>query len=361
MGIYGNSISMNNTSIVEDVMNPMEFVMFCTESVHEVDLMIERVNITSITEASMIKNENIEKIKKVIIEKIKKIYNEFVKGAKVLVNKIKEKILNLYLNTSVKDALMSTSKSVVKWENLEKIITAGKWKGLRKAKDYVVGTLVDFKDSSYYSPEGPDMRELIIKDGEIEAILKCKSMDEALEIRENLKKRFDQLKYEAPYRETYNNYYMLNDMRYLGSEWDEYGQNQYLYYDKHGNGHEDNNYRYYYPTKEMFDRTCEFVWKGQSTIKKMKFERFNFIKDIEKENKDIFEYLNKAKTDNVEKTEADRINLLYYKTLLDYYNTKIYIEHYILNAVMKSLAFQYKQAIKTYLIMYRVITSSKTK
>ena len=340
MGIYGESIFTNNI-VQEAVMDPMEFMMFCMESIHEVDLMIERVNITSVLEASTAvatvgfdKSESGEKVKKTIIEKAKEIYNKMVTMIKEFVDKAKRKITQFYLNTNVKDMLMSKNKNIVCWENLEKAKENG-WFGLEKSV-IMIGQMVNIRDSSFFDIDS-NLKKYDVTQEDVDKILMSTSLEEAEEKSKEIKKRLRELKKEVLIRDNKIAYFFNNTEKAS-----RYASNPYFAISNIDG--KDN--KHYYPTRDMFELTCKIALEGQSEIKKMKFENGGYIKSLRKVQ--TINLKNITETASKEKTDAQKLQMIYYKTVFDHYGTIIFVMNRVISAVIGMFTQQYSVAIKAF-------------
>ena len=265
---------------------------------------------------------------------------------KKLINTVKEKVTNFYLNTNMKDALMAKTKTKVSWENLEKAKEKG-WIGIPKNVG-MVNRLVNFQDSHFFDPSD-DLKKLMVPEKEIDEILESESIESAKEKSKKIKEKLKHLRIKAMNLEQAQKYMITNDWDSKDGLFGKGVENAFFAISTIDGG--DNNH--YYPNKDLFLKTCDVALRGESMVKNMKYENGGYIRSLkEMQNINFRNIISTAKED---KSDRQKLQMIYYKTKFDHYAASIFNFNKIINGVANMFIVQHRMATAVYLMMFKAI------
>lgn len=338
------------------------FTNFLFESELEMSALFERATIftalneetTALAIPSTISFDgatSTEEVKKTVVQKIKEVFAMLAKAIKDGVEKLIEKVQEMYMKTNLTDKFVSQFKGLTTYENLQKCRTAG-WQGIPISLPSVI-SLADPTDSEMQRmKDNPsiygDIPEI---EKDIDPILTAPTIAEARDIYKKFEAKNSRFRDRAESTFGFTIHRSTDSKRgFLGSD-----PKKNPYYGYFQNGNDD---KHYYPTPETFAITKQLAERGQNDIKQAK-NSFNKSIDTLRTDRTIAldnmkSYIGKG-SNKADDKETNQISILYYKARYQYSVSMISRAKQIYQAMFQIIARQHHVAIQQYFLWVSAI------
>jgi hypothetical protein len=358
MAIYGNYI---NDYSKTQAMSFMEFFEFLHESDLEMNSIFERAEITCLFEAknstalsTVVAPEGIssdpEKVRIHVIAKIKELVTKFINMVKEAFKKLSDKLKDLYANTNFVDKYVSKYKDKVTYDNMQ-IARKNGWNGLPKTLP-CINQLCSTKDSDLYMNKVYNANDAYnekveLEEKDIEDIVSAKDLSEAKEKYKKFKEELQKVKgnllscdVETQQNRLERNNKSKDKINYTFNRMNVIDNWYAITVDNNGNEN------FYYPDKELFEKTKYLAENGQKETKNISQESKYVINNL-KIDKDV----HKANLKNTGEKGDDnkQILILYYKAKYEYASLQIQYMTQLSKAIINIIHKQHSMAINVYM------------
>lgn len=368
MSIYGNIASSRNpfteTAFLDYLYESNQFIdrLFRQEvAIFEADETSTGLTVVNIPSEK--KEEKVEEVKKTIFQRIKEAISKFIEMVKAGFEKVIESLKQFFVDKKFLDNIISRYKDVVTWENMQKAREKG-WNGIL-TNFPCIGKFFSINDSNIYnniykiSGKETPKESMLTFDPEpyYNKIWDANTLNTAKETYNEFKEKLDVLATAGKIESVDSFLSNKNEKGHMFVDDAPFVISKDLHDAKNKKGEPET---YYYPDAKMFNRTKAIAETGRSLLTQIRKRSEQMIGDMKNDKRLKLKDMKSSRKklySNEEESMNDyyQIQLLSYRAQYEFSAVYLKVHAKLIKIVQQLFAMQSRQAILTYLAIYKGI------